>query len=433
MNELWFTHEMNPGIVQPVQMPGLLWTGGASGDVVRVRILRLREPSAELDEKTVTGFLIRPDKQTVVISGTAAGGIVSVILPQEAYAYEGQCQLVIRVTSDGAKIPVFAGYATIGLTSTNEVINPGSLVPNLEDLLAAIDDMEDATAAAQAVVTDYQEDVARQDSAIAALDARADTLDARADTLDARADTLDDKTAVTVERGNNRYIPRTRSIGKVVYTNGSLHDDSRYDTSDFIPVSEGETVMAMYWDTDANEWGAGTPFGNYAFYDANKTGLNIGGASGLAWIYGTDPFVVDQGVDVPSGAAYIRFSIRKDVIDYAPLTAWLSDRFDYTDDRDQYWNLRQEIARAADVTREISSRIALSERTVLSNLAKDFSPLTPYNYGDKVINGSQLYMCSVDLHQGAWDSSHFMSIVAADYLRTLTITDTDGNVTISLV
>ena len=426
MNELWFTHEMNPGIVQPVQMPGLLWTGGASGDLIGVRILRSGAASDELDGKTVTGFLIRPDKQTVAISGTSAGGSVSVILPQEAYAYEGQCQLVIRVTSSGVKIPVFAGYATIGLTSTDEVIDPGSLLPDLEDLLAALDDIEDATAAAQAVVTDYQDDVARQDSAIAALDARADT-------LDARADTLDDKTAVTVERGNNRYIPRTRTIGKVVYTNGSLHDDSRYDTSDFIPVSEGETVMAMYWDTDANEWGAGTPFGNYAFYDETKTGLNIGGSSGLAWIYGTDPFVVDQGVDVPSGAAYIRFSIRKDVIDYAPLTAWLSDRFDYTEERDQYWNLRQEIARSADVTTEISSRIAQSERTVLSNLAHDFNSLTTYNYGDKVLKDNLLYMCSVDLHQGAWDDSHFTRIVAADYLHTLAITDTDGNVTIALV
>ena len=138
-------------------------------------------------------------------------------------------------------------------------------------------------------------------------------------------------------------------------------------------------------------------------------------------------------MDVPSGAAYIRFSIRKDVIDYAPLTAWLSDRFDYTEERDQYWNLRPEIARSADVTTEISSRIAQSERTVLSNLAHGFNSLTAYNYGDKVLKDNLLYMCSVDLHQGVWDDSHFMRIVAADYLHTLAITDTDGNVTIALV
>lgn len=310
MNELWFTHEMNPGIVQPVQMPGLLWTGGASGDLIGVRILRSGVASGELDGKTVTGFLIRPDKQTVAISGTSAGGTVSVILPQEAYAYEGQCQLVIRVTSDGVKIPVFAGYATIGLTSTDEVIDPGSLVPDLEDLLAEIDEMETATAAAQDVVGTYESRI-----------------------------------SVAVVKSVNLYDYSKREVDKYVNPgNGAIQTagDHDRDVSGLIDISSlaaGTYLKAQAWNTSTSTFANG-PISSYAFYDANGDYLS-GSSSGLPG--GT--------VQVPEGAGYFRFTIKKDSISYAPLTTVLAQTSMFPSTYTGAWELSPDIARASDLAR----------------------------------------------------------------------------------
>lgn len=313
MNELWFTHEMNPGIVQPVQMPGLLWTGGASGDVVRVKILRNRIASTELDGKTVTGFLIRPDKQTVAISGTASGSTVSVILPQEAYAYEGQCQLVIRVTSSGVKVPVFAGYATIGLTSTDEVVDPGDLIPDLEDLLAEIDAMETATAAAQELIDEY-----------------ADTVGS----LGERMTEAEDAIGAVVSSTVNLYNSATRVISARVSGStgnvGASGSSLSYDTSDFIPVSANTEYTAKRWGTTAF---TAQEMDNYAFYKSDKT-FSSGGS-----------FPNTGVITSPANAAYLRISIKKSSTSSAPLTTVVAKSSEFPDSYVPCYEITSELAR----------------------------------------------------------------------------------------
>ena len=411
-----------------VELEDTLFYGDRLANVIGARVFRNGAAVMDLGG-AVHGYVMLSDGRTIAVTGTVSGNAASVTLTEECYSVTGPAAIVLQHVSGNTKTTLLAVRVRVANSRTDVIINGGSVVPDLDDLLARITQMDTATAAAQEVVTNYQTDVNRQDAAI-------EGLEGRVSTLEDRADTLDDKTAVTVERGSNRYIPRTRNRGKVVYTDGTLHDDARFDTSDYISVSAGETVMAMYWDTTNGEWGAGNPIGNYAFYDANKAGLNIGGASGLGWIYGTDPFVTEEGVEVPSNAAYIRFSIRKDTIDYAPLTAWLSDKLDYADDRDQYWNLRPEIARSEDVTREIASRIAQSETnvktTVLANIAEGFSPSQSYEIGAKVLYNDHLYECTVP-HSGAWDAEHFNAKNIASYLLRFQAVEDDGNITIELI
>ena len=269
-NELWVNHDMAKGLVDPVQLAGLTYTGSNNGDTIGVHILRNGAPSTELAGQTAIGYLIRPDQQTVVIPGAISGGDVSVTLPSEAYAYAGRCSLVIRVSNtSGNKVPIFHGYFNIGLTSTDETIDPGELIPSLEDLLAQIDAMEAATDEANELI-----------------------------------DGFEDRISTAVVRSANLYNKATRNLGLQLYADGSEHSLDTYDTSDYIPVTPGVKYYAGYWVRETGAW-------QQIASDATETVITI-----CAW-YNTNKELITPtstdlrktGVTAPSGAAFMRFSI----------------------------------------------------------------------------------------------------------------------------
>lgn len=51
----------------------------------------------------VTGYVLRADRTTVVISGTASGSNAIVTLPEAAYAVSGAVQIAVRVTTNAIK------------------------------------------------------------------------------------------------------------------------------------------------------------------------------------------------------------------------------------------------------------------------------------------------------------------------------------------
>lgn len=267
-NEIWVNHDMAKGLVDPLQLAGLTYTGSAKGDTIGVHILRDGIPSVELAGKTVLGYLIRPDQQTVVIPGVVSGNNVSVTLPSEAYAYSGRCSLVIRVSdTSGAKIPVFAGYFSIGLTATDETVDPGIPIPSLEDLLAQIDAMEAATNAAQLLIANYE-----------------------------------DRMSVAVVKSVNLYNLMSRNPGVQLYADGSEHSNANYVTTGYIPVTPGVKYYAGYWvDGDPGAWGtSGQVIGVGAFYNSDHELI-------------TPTVAADDmrtsGATAPNGAAYFRLSI----------------------------------------------------------------------------------------------------------------------------
>lgn len=267
-NELWVNHDLAKGLVDPHQLAGLTYTGSNAGDTFGVHILRNGVPSTELAGRTVTGYLIRPDQQTVVIAGAISGSDVTVTLPSEAYAYSGRCSLVIRVSNtDGVKIPVFAAYFNIGVTSTDETIDPGELIPSLEDLLAQIDAMEAATNAAQLLIANYE-----------------------------------DRMSVAVVKSVNLYNLMSRNPGVQLYADGSEHPNANYVTTGYIPVTPGVKYYAGYWvDGDPGAWGtSGQVIGVGAFYNSDHEIITPTVAADV---------MRTSGATAPNGAAYFRLSI----------------------------------------------------------------------------------------------------------------------------
>jgi hypothetical protein len=90
------------------------------------------------------GYFIRADGNTIVISGTVEGNKAYVDLPETCYAVEGGFTLAIKL-SDGTQtgtIRIVDG--TVVNTSNGSIIDPGSVVPDLTDIMAVIGRIEAA-------------------------------------------------------------------------------------------------------------------------------------------------------------------------------------------------------------------------------------------------------------------------------------------------
>ena len=136
----------------------LLATGDSKGDVFNFDLTRSGKAEALSGTVTVAGYFIRNDTATVAMYGSYSGNRVSVTLPASCYIEDGYFTLAVRVTAGGAKttIAVIDGY--IRLTTTNTLIDPGAVVPTLDDVLNQIAEMEAVTAEGEATIAAIRAD-----------------------------------------------------------------------------------------------------------------------------------------------------------------------------------------------------------------------------------------------------------------------------------
>ena len=99
------------------------------------------------------GYVVRSDGETVPMTGTVSGNLLSIILPEEAYAIEGPINVAVKSVAGGDRTTIFFGMGTILVGQTGTIVNPGDVIPDITELMAAIDQMEQATAAANAAAT----------------------------------------------------------------------------------------------------------------------------------------------------------------------------------------------------------------------------------------------------------------------------------------
>lgn len=104
--------------------------------------------AASLSGVGCTGYFVRADGTTVAIVGTVSGSTALVTLPAACYAVQGRCKLSVNLTkgNDIHTLLMVEGY--IDRTRTDAVVDPGDVVPDIDELLAQIATMESATAAA---------------------------------------------------------------------------------------------------------------------------------------------------------------------------------------------------------------------------------------------------------------------------------------------
>ncbi len=133
-----------------VQTPGMLnaVTGDARAHTWEVELNSSNAP-ADLTGYSAYAKVIRYG-ETIEIPATITGNVVSAILPQACYAYEGTHPCLMRIvnTSTGASVVVDAVLLTVGPGETSVAVDPGTVVPNIDTLLAQIAAMEAATSEA---------------------------------------------------------------------------------------------------------------------------------------------------------------------------------------------------------------------------------------------------------------------------------------------
>lgn len=126
----------------------LLATGDKLSNRYGVRVFRQGE-AVNLSGYAVTGYFIRPDMETVVVTGAVSGNAAFVDLPQACYTQQGRFSLAVKISGGGITqtVRIVDGY--IRTSQTGTLIDPGTAIPSLDDIFAQIAAMEQATAAAK--------------------------------------------------------------------------------------------------------------------------------------------------------------------------------------------------------------------------------------------------------------------------------------------
>lgn len=144
--ETWFSANLNKA-PQVQTIHGNVFTQDNMGNLVGVRVMK-GNAEATLTG-TVLGYVIREDGKTVVVNGERNGNTAYIVLPESAYAVPGRIQIAIRLISGSTKTVLLAAIAYVTRTTTGTIIDPGEVIPSLEELLAKLDEMDDAIAAAE--------------------------------------------------------------------------------------------------------------------------------------------------------------------------------------------------------------------------------------------------------------------------------------------
>lgn len=138
-----------PPAVRPV--PHQFAMGDNNAYTFTALLCDARNPNAELMAGTVSGSLLRPDGTTVALGGTKGAAVrrvnldgggmcnatpCSVTLPQACFAYPGRVTLVITLVDGTTITQALAVSAVVARTSTDAVVDPGDLVPDVDELQA---------------------------------------------------------------------------------------------------------------------------------------------------------------------------------------------------------------------------------------------------------------------------------------------------------
>lgn len=145
--------ELNGGSVHRSFINYLLSEGDIGANRFGVRLFRGGSP-VDISGATCIGYFIRYGSgETVIISdgGAATGNEAFITLPESCYAVSGQFTLVIKIVGTDETSAMRIVDGTVIDSLMGGIIDPGSVIPDLDDLLAVIGRAEAATAVINAL------------------------------------------------------------------------------------------------------------------------------------------------------------------------------------------------------------------------------------------------------------------------------------------
>lgn len=144
--ETWYNQDLsNP--VQVQYLHGNVFSQDNGGNLIGVNVYKDGQPATL--SGSVSASVIRTDGATVAVSGGLAGNKANVVLPQAAYAVPGIISVVVKLTNGATVTTLCAVVANVYQSSTDTVVDPGTIIPDVSALIAAID------AAVASIPADY--------------------------------------------------------------------------------------------------------------------------------------------------------------------------------------------------------------------------------------------------------------------------------------
>ena len=117
-------------------MDGNVFSQDNLGNLIGVHVFDDGEPAVL--SGTVSGNVIRADGGTVAVSGTLNRNDCYIILPAAAYAIPGPISIIVKLSGGGSDTTLCAVVANVYQSSTDAVIDPGTIIPSISALIAEI-------------------------------------------------------------------------------------------------------------------------------------------------------------------------------------------------------------------------------------------------------------------------------------------------------
>ena len=132
----------------PLPLQQMVGEGDSNGLYIGARVYSGGDP-VDL-QGTCVGKVVRADGATVPLTGSISGNLASVVLDQASCAVEGPLQVALCWVSGTNITTLLLVYGSVVHTQTGNAIQPSTPIPDLTQLLAEIENMRTATAAANA-------------------------------------------------------------------------------------------------------------------------------------------------------------------------------------------------------------------------------------------------------------------------------------------
>lgn len=150
INELIYKQDIKAPVV-PRQLSGRLFKGDNNANRFSVELMDGNDIATPEAGTVCTGKYLRADGYAQTVSGMILGNKLYFDLPAAAYEIDGRIGIFVSATLSGKKVTWLAVSGTVSRTDNNAWIDPDHVVPDtVEDLIAEITAMQQATAAANA-------------------------------------------------------------------------------------------------------------------------------------------------------------------------------------------------------------------------------------------------------------------------------------------
>lgn len=149
-----FTADISKGLAKTRLAPWLV-AGDKQAHTFRVTVLD-NGSAANMAGAGCAAYVVRADGVTVPVLGSVSGNVASVTLPASCYTVPGRVAVIIRLSTNSEINTIFYGDGAVLRSTTDTIVDPGGLIPSIDELLAQIAAMEAATKAANIATTNAQ-------------------------------------------------------------------------------------------------------------------------------------------------------------------------------------------------------------------------------------------------------------------------------------